>query len=306
MTEEQIATLSELHFSNRDIAGLLGVSARTIRRRIIEYGLEQDAEYSELQDGELDDFTKQFVDTHPNSGQRSLAGYLRMTRLRIQRSRIRESLLRVDPRGVRTRFRQALHRRQYNVPMPNSLWHIDGYHKLIRWRIVIHGGIDGYSRLPVYFQASTNNKSETVLRAFLGAVEQYGLPSRVRCDRGGENVLVSNFMLSRPERGPGRGSCITGRSVHDQRIERLWRDVHTGCISLFYDLFYMLEDEKMLDACNNVDLYALHYVFVPRINNRLKVFQRAYSHHPLRTARNRSPLQMWMSGFAQVSKTMQS
>ena len=28
--------------------------------------------------------------------------------------------------------------------MPNSLWHIDGYHKLIRWRIVIHGVIDGY------------------------------------------------------------------------------------------------------------------------------------------------------------------
>ena len=73
VTEEQIATLLELHFSNRDIAGLLGVSARTIRRRIIEDGLEQDAEYSELQDGELDDFTKQFVDTHPNSGQRSLA-----------------------------------------------------------------------------------------------------------------------------------------------------------------------------------------------------------------------------------------
>ena len=251
MTEEQVATLLELHFSNRDITGLLNVSARTIRRRIIEYGLEQDAEYSELQDEELDDFTKQFVDTHPNSGQRSLAGYLRMLGLRIQRSKIRESLLRVDPRGIRTRFRQALHRRQYNVPMPNSLWHIDGYHKLIRWRIVIHGGIDGYSRLPVYLQASTNNKSETT---FLGAVEQYGLPSRVRCDRGGENVLLSNSKLSHPGRGPGRGNCITSRSVCNQRIERLWRDVHTGCISLFYYLFYMLEDEKMLDACNNVDL----------------------------------------------------
>ena len=34
-------------------------------------------------------------------------------------------------------------RRVYNIPMPNSLWHIDSYHKLIKWRIVIHGGIDG-------------------------------------------------------------------------------------------------------------------------------------------------------------------
>ena len=92
--------------------------------------------------------------------------------------------------------------------MPNGLWHIDGYHKLIRWRIVIHGGIDGYSRLPVYLQPSINNQADTVLNCFLSAVATYGLPWRVRCDRGGENVRVSEFMLCHPERGPGRRSCI--------------------------------------------------------------------------------------------------
>ncbi len=33
-------------------------------------------------------------------------------------------------------------------------------------------------------------------------------------------------------------SRITGRSIHNQRIERLWR---AGCVSLYYELFNMLE-----------------------------------------------------------------
>ncbi len=88
------------------------------------------------------------------------------------------------------------------------LWHIDGYHRLIKWRIVIHGGIDGYSRLPIYMKASTNNRAETVLDSFLSAVHEYGLSSRFRSEKGGENVLVSQFMLDHPERGPGRKSFV--------------------------------------------------------------------------------------------------
>ena len=64
-------------------------------------------------------------------------------------------------------------------PSPNSLWHIDGYHKLIWWRLVIHGGIDGYNRIPVYLKVASNNKAETVFDAFCAAVTKFGLPSRV-------------------------------------------------------------------------------------------------------------------------------
>ena len=123
--------------------------------------------------------------------------------------------------GVQRRLRRALHCQIYSVPMSNSLWHIDGHHKLVRWRIVVHGGIDGFSRLPVYLEATTNNRAETVLQSFSNVVGSYGLPSRVRCDKGGENVMVSEYMLTHPERGPGRGSCLVGRSVHNQRIEQL-------------------------------------------------------------------------------------
>ena len=33
----------------------------------------------------------------------------------------------------------------------------------IRWRFVIHAGIDGYSRMVVFIHCSTNNRAETKL-----------------------------------------------------------------------------------------------------------------------------------------------
>ena len=302
ISEEHLTALLDHHFKTTDIARLFNVSARTIRRRIIQYGLEEVVTYSKLSDTQLDDITQSFVHHHPHSGRRSYDGFLRSVGLRVQQTRVRESLLRVDRRGVENRFRRALHRRQYSVRMPNSLWHIDGYHKLIHWRIVIHGGIDGYSRLPVFLRASTNNRAETVLDCFLTGVQQFGLPSRVRCDKGGENVRVSEYMLNHPRRGPGRRSCITGRSVHNQRIERFWRDLYPSCISLYYVIFCSLEDAGMLDTDSSTDMFYLHFIFVPRINNTLSEFRESYGHHRLRTAGNKTPYQLWISGITQTSE----
>ena len=146
-----------------------------------------------------------------------------------------------------------------------------------RWRFVFHGGVDGYTRIPVYLHCSSNYTSETVLQLFQQAVQQYGLPSRVRSDKGGENVGVSLFMLLHPRRGPGRGSMICGKSVHNQRIERLWRDVFVGVASLYYHLFYHLEDCGALDLTNPIHIFAIHYVYLPRINRHLSLWKEAGS-----------------------------
>ena len=76
-----------------------------------------------------------------------------------------------------------------------SLFCLDGHHKLIRWRLVTHCGIDGYSRVVVFMKCSTNNRSLTVLKCFVDAVQKYGLPSRVRADQRRENILVAQYML---------------------------------------------------------------------------------------------------------------
>ena len=182
----------------------------------------------------------------------------------------------------------------------NSLWHIDGHHSLVRWRFVVHGGIDGYSRTVVYLAASTNNQPSTVFKLFTEATSIFGIPSRVRSDKGGENVLVCRFMLT--IRGTSRGSHIAGSSVHNQRIERLWRDVYRCVCSTYHDLFYSMETTGLLDPNEDADLFLLHCIYLPRINKSLYEFARAWNHHPIRTERNWTPRQIMLNSLIRESE----
>ena len=76
-----------------------------------------------------------------------------------------------------------------------------------------------------YIRCSNNNCAATVLQLFLEAINEFGKPSRVRSDQGVENVDVGRWMLT--HMGVNRGSVITGSSVHNSRIERLWRDLRS-------------------------------------------------------------------------------
>ena len=176
--EHQLRFLLENSFKIRDIAGMFACSTRTIQRRMRDFGIDPNR-FSDINDVHLDEAVSEIATQLPDCGIRSVQSMLRASGLVLQRERVRQSLHRVDPIGIETRLRRGLHRRQYHVSSPNALWHIDGYHKLIRWRMVIHGGIDGYSRVPVYLTVASNNTAGTVLKAFTHAVSNYGLPSRV-------------------------------------------------------------------------------------------------------------------------------
>ena len=302
ISSEQLTFLVGENFNTRRIANCLGVSPSTVRRRLRDNGIRLDQTYSSISDTDLDQLIRSVRAQFPRIGCRQMRSMLDTNhRLRIQRIRVRMAMRRVDPAGAAIRWSEAHIRRRYNVYGANALWHIDTHHSLIRWRLVIAGGIDGYSRLITYLQCFDNNQASTVVQCFYEGTREYGFPSRVRSDRGGENYLVSVLMCM--VRGPNRASHIAGRSVHNQRIERLWRDVFLFCISTFYFLFYFMEELGVLDPTDELHIFTLHFVFLPRINDLLHRWAQAYNRHPLETEHSSSPRQLWIESMLRLQNS---
>ena len=220
------ATHPSRKISKSQLARALGVHRNTLRKKMGESGVH--AGYTSIGDAELDVLVRTYKVRKPDSGFRYVCGHLCSAGIRVQKQRILGSLKCVDRIGRFIRRRTVTRRRKYFSSRPNALWHCDGHHKLIKYGFVIHGFIDGncrtvccifclcLSRFSVWLLpkitalcANTNNHASTVLELFLSAVDLYGHPSRVRGDRGGENVLVSAYMIMK--HGPNRGSFLWGR-----------------------------------------------------------------------------------------------
>ena len=58
-----------------------------------------------------------------------------------------------------------------------------------------------------------------------------------------------------------------------------------------------MEDNGLLDINSPTDIYALHFVFLPIIQNHLNIFRHGWAHHKLRTDRSRTPMQLWILGL---------
>ena len=128
----------------------------------------------------------------------------------------------------------------------------------------------------------------------------HGLPERIRTDLGGENVSIWRYMA---EQHSSTNAVITGSSTHNERIERLWRDVYRCVGSLYHDSFQELEEEGCLNPLNETDMYCLHYVFLPRINSTLERFIESWNNHSLSSENSLTPNQLFIRGAIQQNMT---
>ena len=145
---DDIKYLLALGFTKSKIAEVLGISRKTLYNKIAACpNTDEFYTYSEVTEAQLDVIVRSVKREYPNDGEVMVAGHLLRLGYRVQRSKLRASIHHIDPEGTAEQRSIAIRRRAYHVSAPNEVWHIDGHHKLIKWRLVIHGGIDGYSRL---------------------------------------------------------------------------------------------------------------------------------------------------------------
>jgi len=130
------------NISCAELARSLGIHRNTLRLYMQHHGIEQ--KYTPIGDSDLDNLVTACKKKHPDSGIRYIMGFMRAHGIRVQYCRVTQSIHRVDCLGQVLRDCHVKTRRKYHVKRPNTLWHMDGHHKLIRWGIVIHGFIDGF------------------------------------------------------------------------------------------------------------------------------------------------------------------
>lgn len=69
---------------------------------------------------------------------------------------------------------------------------------------------------------------------------------------------------------------------------------------VFYQLFCHMEECSLLDPSNEVHIFALHFVCLPRINRHLRIFSSGHNNGPISTERNMTPVQLWVNGLMQI------
>ena len=110
----------------------------------------------------------------------------------VKKSTVLKLMRIIEHAGIQARSKYRLIRRQYSVPAPNYLWHIDGFDKLKTFGLAISGHVDGFSQQVIWLIISmTNYNPKVISNYFLKALlEQECMSTLIRSDCGTENLLM--------------------------------------------------------------------------------------------------------------------
>ena len=108
------------------------------------------------------------------------------------------------------------------------------YEKLAKWKIKIHGGMDGGTHFVLWDKVATDKKAKIIFSVYKSVVDLYGHPVRFRSDYAAEHCLVREDIQPNV-----RTPFLTGSSIHNQVFSCLTLKILIKPI--FFQLLYIYE-----------------------------------------------------------------
>ena len=122
------------------------------------------------------------------------------------------------------------------------------------------------------------------------AIQKHQCPFQVRGDKGAENRMIAKHVIA--IRGEDIRGYTGGRSCHNTRIERFWGEHNRNVMGKYAAEFTYLEQLDLLDRHDENDLWVLHKVYLPIINQKLVEMEDYCNNHPITSANGQTPNQM--------------
>lgn len=284
ITEEEIHSLRESGMSWAQIRRSSGLSIAqftTIRRSMdIPDTIYKINVNSPINEKELfKQLLRDYISGHRNCGYRLILGYfLTNYKLRVTRQFLLLCMREIDLAGITRRRMLPIQRIHYDGHCPGHVTHLDTHHKLSRYGFITFGAIDGYSREIITLKCLTNNRAYTLVKTYTESTNfrQRGIPMRIRGDYGKENLGLMNFINIFRN---GNHHYIAGRSVNNQRIERLWRDVHRTVTKKYQTLCKALEEVYNFDFTVPQNVFILQSILLQPIQQELDDLVQSWNHH---------------------------
>lgn len=266
----------------------INISYRHLQRILCELGLRR-KKIAEDEDQIIEAMLSELEGSGQCLGYRSLWQRLKSNYgLKVYRDTVLQLLHLMDPEGIEKRSRYRLKRREYKVPGPNFLWHLDGYDKLKPYGFAIHSCIDGFSRKALWLEVGTsNNNPDIIAYYYLKTVKKLGvLPTIIRSDRGTENsrieLIQQAMRFSHDDPLAGLNSFIKGKSTANQRVESFWAQLRKRCCSFWMDYFKEMVDSGGFSRHDPMQLECLRYCFGPLIKFDIQQFKSEWNRHIIR------------------------
>lgn len=154
----------------------------------------------------------------------------------------------------RVQKKRRLRRRVYSVPGPNAVWHIDGYDKLSRYGITIHGCVDGFSRQIIWLNAGVSHKNPNIIATYyIESIWKQHVPTKVTRRLRNRERPCWDYTKNSPRRNhrdeyAGNRSFLYGKSTQNQRIECLWGMVRRQGMQYWINFFQELAESGFHDG----------------------------------------------------------